>query len=65
MQGLELLLEGISTALIHGRRHRRLNTTEKSFYATLLNFGGPLVMQVIIDLAEQLCNAIRDNAIVV
>ena len=42
-QALIALMEGVGSALVLGRRHRRLNSVQQATFTTLLNFGGPLV----------------------
>lgn len=37
------LIEGSAAAIVHGRKHRRLNATQQAFFLTLLNYGGPLI----------------------
>lgn len=42
-EALVQLIEGTAAALVHGRRHRHLNDTQKAFFLSLLHYGGPLV----------------------
>ncbi|KAK9841255.1 hypothetical protein WJX74_002633 [Apatococcus lobatus] len=37
------LIEGSAAGIVHGRKHRQLNDTQKAFFMSLLNYGGPLL----------------------
>ena len=44
------VLDGMATALVKGSRKRHLGTSTKAFYVSLLNYGGPLVHNLVANL---------------
>jgi len=46
-QLLEDVLNGLAVALVEGRRKRKLSDNEKSFYATVLSYGGERVHNLV------------------